>query len=237
MGGFLAERRRHSELMDAPDIAASEHRRALAGLERINRLSAAVRPIWNQIAPLIVRTGGALRVLDVACGGGEVAVGLQKRALRAGLDIEVFGLDISSLAVQVARERASAEGLVMRFAVGDAVATPIDIHEHYDVVMSSLFLHHLDEHDALRLLRHSAAAATRRVLVVDLRRSLRGYVLAVLGTRALSRSPVVHYDGPASVRAAFHIEEACRLAERAGLQNVRAEARWPFRFLLSADPA
>jgi hypothetical protein len=70
------------------------------------------------------------------------------------------------------------------------------------------------------------------VLINDLIRSRLGYVLAYLGTRILTGSKIVRYDGPQSVRAAFTIPEAQQLAEQAGLQNAAISRHWPARFLL-----
>ena len=102
----------------------------------------------------------------------------------------------------------------------------------YDIVVCSLFMHHLQEEQAVRLLRHMAEAANRLVLVNDLIRSSAGMMLAVVGTRLLSGSRIVHTDGPRSVQGAFTMEEASRMARRAGLDGVTVSWRWPCRFLL-----
>ena len=53
-----------------------------------------------------------------------------------------------------------------------------------------------------------------------------------LGCRVLSRSPVVHVDGPRSARAAWTVTELRGLAERAGLAGASVERRLPCRMLL-----
>jgi hypothetical protein len=82
-----------------------------------------------------------------------------------------------------------------------------------------------------------AAAAQRLVLVDDLRRTRFGYALAWIACQLLTRSPVVHTDGPRSVRAAFTLAEARQLAARAGLDDCRISPHWPQRFLLSWNRA
>ncbi len=69
--------------------------------------------------------------------------------------------------------------------------------------------------------------------MTDLVRGALGYATAYVGTRVLSRSPVVHVDGPRSVRAAFTIEEARLLAEGAGLVDARVDPAFPYRWRLS----
>ena len=110
--------------------------------------------------------------------------------------------------------------------------------EGYDVVMTSLFLHHLERDEAARLLAAMRAAARRLVVIDDLRRDGLGLALAWLGSRTLTRSPVVRVDGPRSVRAAFTITEVRRLAEAAGWsRDLRVRTHWPRRFLLTASAA
>jgi hypothetical protein len=72
-------------------------------------------------------------------------------------------------------------------------------------------------------------AARYLVLVDDLRRCVPGYWSAVVGTRLLSRSPVVHIDGPRSVRAAFTTDELADLAQEAGMSNGTVTQHWPWR--------
>jgi 2-polyprenyl-3-methyl-5-hydroxy-6-metoxy-1,4-benzoquinol methylase len=106
------------------------------------------------------------------------------------------------------------------------------IPNKFDAIICSLFLHHLDENEASHLLRQMADSARYLLLVNDLERSRLGYVLATLGARALTRSRVVHVDGPLSVRAALSTTEALDLAERAGLKGSTVVRRWPCRYLL-----
>jgi len=101
------------------------------------------------------------------------------------------------------------------------------------VVTCSLFLHHLSEDDAVALLRRMADAAGALVLVNDLARSRFNYLAVWATCHALSRSRVVRYDGPASVRSAFTPREALGLAEKAGLAGATVRRRFPCRFLLT----
>jgi len=228
----LAQRRRRPEMMDQPGLDAGEHARALSGLGRINRVSRSDAIFWPAIAGLARASGGAaVRVLDVASGGGDVPIALALRAARAHLEVRIEGCDISPEAVRFAQQKATARGAAVRFFTLDALADSIP--EGYDVVTCSLFLHHLDEADAVGLLRRMADASLRLVLVDDLIRSRVGYAVAWAGCRLLSRSPIVRHDGPVSVSSAFTPEEVRELARRAGLGEVSLMRHWPRRFLLS----
>jgi 2-polyprenyl-3-methyl-5-hydroxy-6-metoxy-1,4-benzoquinol methylase len=231
---FSLPRDRQPELMDQPGLEAAEHIDALRGLGRINLLSRASSALWRPIAALAREMAGArrtIRVLDLATGGGDSPIALARRAAGAGLPVEIEGCDVNSQAVSYAQDQAQARGVRVRFFVLDALNQPLP--EEFDVLCCSLFLHHLDEHDALALLRRMASATRQIVLIDDLIRSRRGYLLALLGTRLLSGSRIVHVDGPLSVRSAFTLSEARLMAEQAGLRDARIRRHWPERFLLS----
>jgi 2-polyprenyl-3-methyl-5-hydroxy-6-metoxy-1,4-benzoquinol methylase len=229
--GSLRERRRQPELMDQPGLDAGEHDRALQGLERINRWSFSARIVWKPLKFAARESAGRpLRVLDVATGAGDVPIALWRRARRAGLPLQIAGCDVSPQALAFARRRAEESRAEVSFFLLDALRD--DVPAGYDVVLSSLFLHHLDEGPAERFLRKVAEATGRMVLVNDLVRSARNYFTAYVVTRLLSASRVVHVDGPLSIEGAFTLSEVQALARRAGLSGASVEKRWPCRFLL-----
>jgi 2-polyprenyl-3-methyl-5-hydroxy-6-metoxy-1,4-benzoquinol methylase len=107
-----------------------------------------------------------------------------------------------------------------------------ELPQGFDVVICTLLLHHLEWDEAIQLLSKMRTSARKAVLVDDLLRSIAGYTLAWVGTRALTRSRIVHVDGPRSVRAAFRLTELHELADAAGLTPARFVPHWPFRCLL-----
>jgi hypothetical protein len=102
-----------------------------------------------------------------------------------------------------------------------------------DVALCSLFLHHLDDADAVSLLRHMATAARVGVVISDLIRSRMGLVLAVIGTTVLCSSRVARVDGPMSVRAARTMSEYRVLVDRAGLSAATIRRAWPERAVIT----
>jgi 2-polyprenyl-3-methyl-5-hydroxy-6-metoxy-1,4-benzoquinol methylase len=217
--------------MDQPDLDEPRHIHALRGLARINSWSGSAGILWAPLRRLAQQIGvTSLRLLDIATGAGDVPVRLWHQARRAGIALEIDACDLSSRAVAFAQSQAEQRSASVRFFVWNALADPLP--GPYDVVSCSLFLHHLDEAQAVLLLRRMKEMAARLVLINDLRRSFTGYLLAYLGSRILSTSRVVHSDGPQSVAAAFRPNEVLELAQQAGLQGATVQKRWPYRLLL-----
>lgn len=231
----LNERVLEGELMDAPDLAASLHHSALKGLQRVNRLSGTSRVLAKEIAAIFGHSAGNLRILDLACGGGDVTIGLATQLERIGVHATIEGWDRSDTAIQFARDRLSSQHASStgppKVTFQQCDMAQLDASGHYDVVMCTLFLHHLDRQAALDLLSRMYRATRRIVLIDDLRRTWFGYRLAQLGCQLLTRSHIVHVDGPLSVRAAFTEPEVEQLSREAGLPQPSISRHWPQRFL------
>ena len=222
--GSLETRERLPELMDDPALDARLHRQALRGLSRINAVSRSAAVFWPTVLALARR--GPIRVLDAACGGGDTLARLRRRADREGLEVSWLGCDISPTAVSQARESVPGAEVF----VHDLLGGPLP--GEYDLCINGLFLHHLDGPDVVRALRAMRESADA-VAVSDLVRSKAGFWAAWLGTRLLSRSPVVHVDGPLSVRAAWTMDEMKVLADEAGMGNAVVEPTFPYRMRLT----
>ena len=229
----LKHRTRQAERMDQPDLDERLHRQALAGLARLNRASRSSTILWGPIHKLTMAMRPApLRILDLACGGGDVTLELAQRGISRGLQLQVDGCDKSSVAIAVAQQRAAKLNVTSsKFSVHDVLRDPLP--DDYDVLTCSLFLHHLSDAEAGLLLENMAHAARRLVLINDLKRSCLGYATAWVACHALSRSPVVRFDGPVSVMSAFTADEALALAAGHGMPEATVSHHWPRRFLLA----
>lgn len=230
----MLPRRRQPELMDDPALDPAEHRRALAALARINSLSN-IRPhLWRTIRSLVGGGPRDLSILDVATGSGDVAVGVARCAGSDAVRVALTLCDISAVALKKAAQRAALAQLACEPVQADVVRSGLPLaSESVDVAMSSLFLHHLEDGQIVRVLSEMKRVARLGVVISDLRRCRRGLAAAWTVSRAITRSRIVHVDAVRSVQGALTIEELSSLAQRAGLEGARVHASWPFRMMLT----
>lgn len=225
------------ERMDDPLLPIAEHELALKGLRRINRFSGTVSHLAGTILDLARRHPRRhWRLLDIGCANGENLIALHRK-LAMHLSISSMGWDISPYSIESARNLANQSGYQptqIHFEQVDALAESnlATSQASADIVINSLFMHHFDENSVISLLQRSASLSQVAVIADDLHRTTLGWLLAKAGCWILSRSPVVHFDGPQSVRAAFSIPEILSLASRSGLDGARLIKHWPERYTL-----
>lgn len=220
----LARRELIPEWMDAGRLGAVELETCLRHIAAINRLSGAYRPTLAWLSRLS-RPNRPLRLLDIGCGYGDMARRIARWAEGQGRALEILAADLNPRAVRVARA-ATPPGLPISYACADVFA----LEEPQDVIISSLFAHHLDHDGVVRFLRWMEAHAAQGWFVNDLHRHALPYRVARLAAAALPVSPIVAHDAPVSVARAFTPADWRRYLDEAGLED-RARLEWfmPFR--------
>lgn len=223
---LLRERDRQPEKMDDPDLPAAIHDHALDGLARLNAWSRSDVPFRQPLRDLLATASAGATILDLATGSGDLIVKLDSWLSRHGHPVRWAAVDISGHALERTAERGHAAGIEIRTHRLDVLSETLPA---CDVAVCSLFLHHLDSDSIVRVLERLGSTARLGGVVCDLRRSTLGLLLASTTARLATRSPVVHYDAPASVRASLTSDELLELARRAGLPEPRVDLVFPQR--------
>ena len=202
-----------NELMDDPALEPVRLGHALDGLSRLNRFSGAFPRIYRELCARLPRPA---RVLDLACARGDFVLWAAARAAKDRDGLTFDGCDFNEKSIRFATDRALARGAPSRFFVRDVLGD--DLPRGYDAIIASLFFHHLTDDQAQALLLAMSRAAPL-ILVNDLERSAFNTAAITIGSRILTRSPIVHTDARLSAKAAFTRGEMMEIARRAGLHG------------------
>lgn len=110
---------------------------------------------WNSKTPPeilvdLVRSGKVkpCRAIDLGCGAGNYALYL------AGAGFDMTGVDISSRAIEIARENAATRGIRCTFLVADLVGDLHEIRDTYEFAYDWEVLHHIFPEDRERYVRN-----------------------------------------------------------------------------------
>ena len=140
-GAALNNRDRQPEVMDQPGLDPKEHAKALMGLRRINAISRCSAGLFRPIEALaITQPAKPLRVLELACGGGDTAIDLALMAKRKGLSLDIHACDLNPEAVAIAQTNAVRRQAALTVFTADALAKPTD-HNSFDVVYCLSLIH------------------------------------------------------------------------------------------------
>ena len=219
------------EMMDAQDVDLETFRGCLVDLAKVNRLTLAYRPtlafldrihasgLWPKDRPVVI--------LDVGSGYGDMLRLVRRWAKARSLDVRLQGLDRNPFAGRVAERVLGSEGIQW---------IDEDLFGHQggaDIIISSLFAHHLDDDALTRFLEWQEVNARIGWFINDLLR----HPVSYYGFSALSRlmgwHPFVRHDGPVSIRRAFRADDWSALLAQAGVRGARVEPWFPFRLCVS----
>src|ERR1700679_3818958 len=138
-----------TELMDGPGCY-DEFRQCLHDLAQVNRATLAHRPTlqWLEQFVHLPSPGYPLHIMDVGCGGGDMLRRIERWAAQRRLPVRLTGVDMNPFAICAAREFTPA-GSEIRWIVEKA-DSPETATEPIDLVISSLFTHHLADDEIVR---------------------------------------------------------------------------------------
>ena len=206
------------ELLDSDAGTPREIADSLADLRMINRWFGGVHAMAELIREVAAqRQLDSLSWLDVAGGSGDL-VALTSDALRNS-DIHVRGtlLDRSAAHLPEKLSCVCADALELPFA-GNS----------FDVVGSSLFIHHLEPEEIVVAIEEALRVARHAVLINDLIRHPLHVALAY-GGYAFYRSRLTRHDAVASVRRAYSLEEIAGILRRTSATSIEAKNFFLFR--------
>ncbi len=220
-----------SEWMDEP-CSYAEFRDCLRDLMRVNRMVFGYRPTLRWLRQFAGRVNRPLRIVDVGCGAGDMLRRIERWADKNGVPVQLTGIDRNPYAAEAAREFSGAKSRIEWLSCD---AFHYNAPEGIDLVVSSLFTHHLTDSDIERFIAWMERTATLGWFINDLYRSERFYSAFKLLASAMRWHRFVQHDGPVSIQRSFRVHDWAEYTRRAGLQKaaLRIESAWPGRLCVA----
>jgi SAM-dependent methyltransferase len=223
-----------TELMDSDETDFETFRACLIDLAKVNQLTLAYRPTLEFLDRLR-RSGGlprerAITIVDVGSGSGDMLRKIDQWAARYGYyEVDLVGVDLNPWSARTAEEF-TAQGRPIRFVTANIFAWSA---EPADIVVSSLFTHHLKDAAVVGFLAWMEANARLGWFVNDLRRHPISYHLFRLLARALRFHAFVQHDGPVSIARAFDAADWRGFLAQAEVPGAKIRRRFPYRLCVA----
>ncbi len=231
----FAERAHLSEWMDE-SCSYEDFRDCLRDLAQVNRFTLAYRPTLRWLRSVLRPGSAPVHIVDVGCGGGDMLRRVARWANREGVAVRLTGIDLNPYAARAARELVEASCKI-EWITGDAFSyeAPVAI----DLIISSLFTHHLPDEEIVRFIAWMERSARTGWFINDLHRERIPY----FGFKALAAvmrwHRFVRHDGPISIRRAFQLHDWNRYLTLAGvpLSEVKLATFRPARLCVAREKA
>ena len=223
----FTKRSRKLERLDTGDYTDEEYKRWLVETRFINRWLGDSRALRLSLNSELA--DGPVSLLDVGAGSGELlksagSILNDRPSLLVGAEIN------SEAASTISRQT----GYDLKAVRCDALELPF-ADGSFDFVVSSLFLHHLGDEEAIILIKEMKRVARRNFFIIDLHRHRAAYYLyRIFGPILLQ--PFTIEDGSLSILRSFRPDELERLGKSAGI-DPDVKRRLLFRLVMSGRKA
>ncbi len=219
------------ERIDTGDYTPSEYARYHREIRFINRYLGDYWAIRKTLLRDIERRNlSEFSVLDVGAGSGELLTLIARFARTTGRSSTLVGLDLSEDAVRSIASETN-EYSEIRPLRADAFTLPFK-DGGLNYVISSLFFHHLPDEKIPEVIDEMARVAKDGIVIIDLERKRRAWLLFRLFCKAFRISPLVTEDGALSIRRGFTSSEFRQLGERSSLTSFDVMRSFPYRIIL-----
>jgi ubiquinone/menaquinone biosynthesis C-methylase UbiE len=213
--------------MDDLDVPEGEVRRALHELEIVNRWLGGYSVVLGALGRLDWPREPAV-IMDLGCGGGDMLRAISAWADKKQRRVRLVGVDRNPAMTRYAGNK-SLKYPSISFRTAD-VFDPALLADAPHIAMCSLFAHHFDQDELVKLVQHMHRLARRAVIINELHRHPIAYQSIKTLTALFSRTYLVKYDAPLSVARSLTRGEWQEVMKAAGINGYSIRWRWAWRW-------
>ncbi|QXP60548.1 methyltransferase domain-containing protein [Olleya sp. HaHaR_3_96] len=168
----------------------------------------------------------AITIIDLGCGGGDILREISLFGKKNNYNFKLIGIDANPHTVNYANLLSQKYDNVSFEAI-DIFSDEFNNLE-YDLVLTTLFLHHFKEDQLVSFLKPVLQKAKLGIVVNDLHRHKLAYYLFKLLCTTIKNKTIVE-DGLTSVLRGFKREELTTISKQINA-NYQIQWKWAFRF-------
>jgi SAM-dependent methyltransferase len=230
MKNRFSSRSDQKELLDELNIPKQLLHKNLRELDILNRATGGHAISLKGIGQLINDRDRVYEIVDLGCGSGDSLKAIANWARKHKFKVSLTGVDMNADAISYLNRHCSQYPEISGFT-GDYLDYMNQV-KTVDIVLCSLFCHHLNDTEILSLFECFKDKAKVGFVINDLKRNRMAYYSAWLFTRIFNGTKLARNDGPVSVLRGFQYKELDKLLSQSGLDSYTISEEWIFRFLI-----
>lgn len=217
------------EIMDDLDMEGALLASSLKKLDWINDWLGGNQVTIDGVKTLLKNqdTSKGLTIIDVGCGSGDSLRKLADYFRKKGVKVQMTGIDANDFTVNYARTHST------NYPEISYLCTMVPSEEYhkldFDIMLATLFLHHLSDTEIETLLVQTTHKAKIGVVVNDLHRSRWAYFLYSMLSLFFT-NPMVVQDGKTSILRGFKRKDLEHYAAGLQIKQMMINWRWAFRY-------
>lgn len=226
----FSERSKQKELLDEDSIPTKDLHQNLKELAFINTYLGGFNISVAGVSELISDKNKVYHIADIGCGGGDNLLAIAKWAAANKIKVSLIGIDLKKEAIEYAIKNCAHHENI-HFIESDYRLAKL---AHVDILVSSLFCHHLNEielHDCITWMNSKARIG---FVINDLQRNKIAYYSIKWLTALFSSSYLVKNDAAVSVSRGFKKAELEKQLQEAQIKQFKITWKWAFRYLVVA---
>ncbi|MGB6268842.1 MAG: methyltransferase domain-containing protein [Olleya sp.] len=167
-----------------------------------------------------------ITIIDLGCGGGDILREVSRFGKNQGYSFSLIGIDANPNTIKYA-SKLSQNYDNINFKTIDIFSAEFDALK-YDLVLTTLFLHHFKEAQLVSFLKPVLKKAKLGIVVNDLHRHKLAYYLFKLLSTTIKNKTIVE-DGLTSVLRGFKRKELENISKQLKV-IYQIQWKWAFRF-------
>ncbi|WP_276368372.1 methyltransferase domain-containing protein [Chryseolinea sp. H1M3-3] len=231
----LTKRSSELEIMDDLTCEGETLNQTLRELEFINKWLGGNQITINAISELLEshpRDARPITIVDLGCGGGEMLRVIDTWAKKNSRRFNLIGVDANPYIIGFAKKNLK-DLSHLQFVAMDIFSEEFS-NQRYDIVIGTLFYHHFSDAQLIGFFKQLRNQVNLGFIINDIHRHWLAYHSIKMLTHFFSKSSMVKYDAPLSVRRAFKKDDLIKILSEAKIDEFKINWRWAFRWQVIA---
>lgn len=227
----MKSRSLEKEKLDDLELGGKTLHQALKSLGWINRWMGNHQAVIKAIHRVYTPEKKTLHIVDLGCGGGDLALAVAKSLRKQKIRCRITGIDGNANSLVYAQRNCRGFGEI-DFLLEDILDEEFSLLP-CDMLISSHFIYHFSDEALTGFLKNNLSAVSTAIIFSELKRSriallLFNYLGFLLPISKLARS-----DGKLAIKRSFTKKEWISIMQEAGIGSFKIENEPLFRMLLT----